>query len=213
MSYKITQISQAVKNSERVNIYLNGKLWIGLSKNDLLSLRLVTDQEITELEKGEIEKTALDSHLIARVINLIQLRPRSSGEIKDYLVYKKSIPAQEAESVIAYLQDKGYISDEKFAQWYIDYKLTSGVNGINKIKMTLMMKKVDKKIIDEIIERLYSSDDFKSDQAVIIEEYAKKIIKTIKAKDAYDLKSKLTQRLMARGFKYSDIKEVLKQQL
>ncbi len=209
MYYLITQISQAKKNTERVNIYLNGKFWIGLNKNDLIALKLTNDQKISELEKQEIENTSSVGKIIDKAINYIQIRPRSCAEVRDYLVLKKKVPDEEAESVIVRLQDRNLLSDEKFAQWYVDYKTNSGINGINKIKAELFKKRVNIKIINGIFEKLYNNDEFKTNQSLKIEEYTKKIIKTIKAKDSYELKTKLTRRLMARGFKYDDIKKIL----
>ena len=210
MEYTITQISQAVKNTERVNLFLNGRFWIGLNKNDLVTLKLYKGQQITETEKKDVEARAFDSNLIGRVINYIQLRPRSCAEVRDYLVYRKKVPEEDADNVIAYLQEQGLLSDEKFAQWYMDYKISSGVNGVNKIKTELMQKRVDRKVIDSILEKMNANEEFKQEQTVKIEEYARKLLPTIKAKDTYERKSKLTSRLMARGFKYNDIKIVVK---
>jgi regulatory protein len=209
MNFVITLISQAKRNPERVNVYLNGKFWLGLHKNKLITLKLVTDRVITELEKKEIETIVADSNLLDRVYTFMHIRPRSSSEVRDYLIYKRELSAEEADSIVTKLQENGQLSDEEFARWYIEYKLTTGINGLNKIKMELLQKKVDKTLVVEILDQLSASDDFKEDQLTKIEEYAQKIIKTLKAKDLYDLKSKLIQRLMARGFKYDEIKKVL----
>jgi regulatory protein len=209
MNYTITQIAQAKRNTERVNLYLNGKFWLGISKNDLISFKLIQGKEISELEKAEIEKTALNSKNIEKAIAYIQIHPRSCSEVRDYLVYRKGIIAEEAENVIAYLQEKELLSDEKFTEWYVNYKLSIGTNGPNKIKTELMQKRVDKNIITEALERLYQNDDFKGDQLIKIEEYARKIMPTIKYKSAYEFKSKLVQKLMTKGFKYDEIKQVL----
>lgn len=210
MPYVITQIAQAVRNTERVNIYLNGKFWIGLGKNDLITLRLATGRELTELEKQEVESISSRGKLIGKALRFMQLRPRSSGEVKDYLVFRNKIEEEEAQSIIDYLQEKELLSDEKFAQWYIDYKFGSGIHGVNKIKTELYKKKVDTKVINTLLEKLNSNEEFKDEQLTKIEEFANKIKGTIKAKDAYDLRSKLINRLMSRGFKYDQIKIVMK---
>lgn len=209
MPYILTQIAQAATNTERVNLFLNGKFWLGLRKNDLLSLKLFKNKEISNEEKLTVEKTALDGKILDKAINYLQLRPRSCAEVKDYLVYRKKIPLEEAENVINYLLDNELLSDEKFAKWYVDNKLSNGVNGINKIKMELLQKKVSAKIISNVLEITFANEDFKDEQMEKLKEYTDKVIKTIKAKDNYELKSKLVQRLMARGFKYEDIKKVL----
>jgi regulatory protein len=211
MSLRITEIAQAKKNTERVNIYLNGKFWIGLGKHDLVSLRLAKGVEISDLEKLQIESIATTGKLVDRAINYLRLRPRSCAEVRDYLVLKKGVEEGEANGVISLLEERGYLSDEKFAEWYANYKTSYGVNGLNKIKAELLKKRVDIKIINSLLEKLSSNDDFKNDQIEKIKEFANKVIKTIRAKDEYDLKAKLTQRLMSRGFKYDDVKKVIKE--
>lgn len=209
MPHSVTQITQAVTNSERVNVFLNGKFWLGMSKNNLLTLKLTKGIELSDDEKREIEKVALNSKHIERAIRYTQMRPRSCGEVRDYLLYKKRLAPDEVENVIAYMQEKDLLSNEKFAQWYVDYKLSSGVNGLNKIKIELLQKKVDKKIIAEVLERAAMGEEFANKQLEKIEEYARKALKTVRAKDKYELKSKLVQKLMARGFRYEEIKVVI----
>ena len=143
----------------------------------------------------------------------MRLRPRSCAEVQDYLVLRKGVKKEDAENVIAYLQERELLSDEKFDQWYAEYKLNVGVNGINKIKTELLQKKVSIKIINEVLENVYANSEFNDEQLIKLKEFAEKVIKTIKAKDSYELKSKLVQRLMSRGFKYDDIKTVIKELL
>lgn len=210
MSFIITQISQAVKNSERANIYLNGKFWLGINKNKLLSFKLMKGKELTELEKHEIESATLNNNLIERAVNYARIRPRSCSEVKDYLIYKRKVEPSEAENVIDYLQNEGILSDEKFAKWFVEYKLSSGTSGINKLKTALLQKRISKEIINSTLNEIFEDESFKKEQSIKLEELAEKLSKTIKYKDAYDFKSKLVQKLMGKGFKYDEIKEVLK---
>ncbi|MCC7304444.1 RecX family transcriptional regulator [bacterium] len=213
MSHHITQIVQAIKNTERVNLFLDNRFWISLSKNDLIKLRLTTGCELTQLEKEEIESTSVKGKLLEKAIRFTQLRPRSSSEVREYLTLRNKIDGDEAEHIISSLKEKEILNDEKFAHWYIDYKLGSGVHGVNKIKTELFKKRVDKKIIDIVLEKLTKQEGFKDDQLTKLEEFARKILPTIKAKDHYDRKSKLISRLLSRGFIYANIKEVLKKLL
>jgi regulatory protein len=58
MAKRITDIQTQAKDPERVSIFLNGKFWIGLSKNALVDLKLKIGQEITSKEKRELENEA-----------------------------------------------------------------------------------------------------------------------------------------------------------
>ncbi len=210
MELKITEIIQAKKNSERVNLFLNNRFWIGLGKNDLLSLKLTTGKVIDEDEKRDIEARSLEGKLKERAIRFLQLRPRSIKEVRDYLIMKNKIDIEEAESIITYLLDREYLSDEKFAKWYAEYKNSASANGLNKIKMELLQKGIDKSIIATTFDTLKATENFDSDQQEKIQAFIKKVSPNIKAKNDYEFKSKLTQKLLARGFRYEEIKALIK---
>lgn len=213
MTHVITQISQAVKNSERVNIYLNGKFWLGLSKNNLVSLRLFKGQQLSELEKHEVEQTAYDGKLVSKALGFMRRRPRSCFEVKEYLVVRKKVSAEEADNVIVGLKEQDLLSDEKFAKWYVDYKSSTSVNGINKIKAELLQKKVDAQIVKEVLETTYADDEFAQGQQEKIAEFIDKVVRTIKGKNSYEIKAKITNRLLSRGFTYGEIKKALEKEL
>lgn len=210
MSFVITDTFQAKKNIDRANVYLNGKFWIGISKNDLLLHNLIKGRELSEIEKHDVEKTVFNSKLINKAFAYIQLRPRSTAEVRDYLVLKKKVSEEDAQNVISYLKDHNFLSDEEFAEWFINYKTSSGINGVNKIKAELIKKGVDRKIIGSLLENISKDEEFLNNQKEKIEQFINKVRPTIKAKDSYELKTKLIQKLLARGFKYDDIKKIVK---
>lgn len=209
MTYTITEITQGIRNTERVNIFVNNVFWLAMSKNDLIANKLFKGQILTEEEKKEIEEKSTDQKLLDRALLYLQLRPRSISEMRDYFIYKRKLSVEESEEILQKLIEKGLLSDEKFAEWYVTYKLSSGNNGINKIKTELLQKRVDRQIIAKILDSLQQNEEFKDDQLLKVSEMAKKLMQTIKAKNSYDLRTKLIQRLLARGYKYDDIKKAL----
>ncbi len=209
MTYTITEITQGIRNAERVNIFVNNVFWLAMSKNDLIANKLFKGQILTEEEKKEIEEKSTDQKLLDRALLYLQLRPRSISEMRDYFIYKRKLSVEESEEILQKLIEKGLLSDEKFAEWYVTYKLSSGNNGINKIKTELLQKRVDRQIIAKILDSLQQNEEFKDDQLLKVSELAKKLMPTIKAKNSYDLRTKLIQRLLARGYKYDDIKKAL----
>lgn len=209
MSFIVTEITQGKKNAERVNVFLNGRFWVAMYKNELLDHKLSKGVQVTDEDKLKIETQSAYSKKMDRAYRYLQLRPRSVSEVRSYLVYRVKLTEEETEHIISDLQQREALSDEKFAQWYTEYKLQAGVHGLNKIKTELMQKGVNSLIISKIIEKYSENEEFKDDQQTKIKEYAEKIVKTIKSKDAYDLKTKLINRLLSRGFKYVDIKNIV----
>ncbi len=206
-TYKITQISQAKKRESRVNVYLDGQFWIGLDKNDLIKFQLLKDKELQENEKILIEKEARNHKLIDKVMNYMMIRPRSVKEIRDYLKLKNQIDSEETEKIIAELEQKNLLSDLDFAKWYTDNRLASGFHGPNKIRSELLKKGVSNTIIKSVLDEKQVNTE--EDQQEKIKEYIKKVSKSIKAKDKYEFKNKLIQRLMSRGYGYDQVKKIL----
>lgn len=202
----ITQIQQAKKNINRVNIFLDNNFWVGLDKDELLNFNLFNGKEITFQDKQEIEKSSSDTKLFTKAANYIQIRPRSIKEIRDYL-YRKESDKETSEIIIQKLKDKNLLSDEEFAKWLIVNRIASGRYGEVKIKAELYKKGVKR----DIIERTYLENVSDEDKEAIEEnanKQALKFIKIIKAENKYELKSKLIQKLMARGYKFDLSKNV-----
>ncbi len=209
MIYKITSISQAKKRETRVNLELDEKFWLGMDKNDLLRFNLFKGKEITGEEKKIIEKEVSDNKLLEKVINYINVRPRSIKEVQNYLVLKRQIDLVEADEMIKKLEQKGYLSDEAFANWYIDTRLNFGIHGENKIRSELFKKGVNKSIIESVLTSKIKTDEGKAEQIEKIKEFIQKTSKSIKAKNDFELKQKLIQRLASRGFSYNDITKAM----
>jgi len=203
MEYTITQIAQAKKNLDRVNIFINGNFWIGLDKNNLLNFDLYKNKVIDESLKVQIEKISETSKIIDKVHRYIGLRPRSIKEINDYLHYKQELSKEESQAIVSKLIEKKILSDEEFTKWYIENRLNFGIHGGNKIKGELIKKGVEKKIIDQFLREMLT-DNEENNQDEKMKLLVIKAKKTIKFKNSSELKQKLLQRLIGRGFSYTE---------
>lgn len=198
---QITQIQQAKKNENRVNVFLDDQFWIGIDKDELLQFELYRGKEIDDFLKREIEKSSSTTKLLNKTINYIQIRPRSVKEIKDYL-QRKRIDPETSNVIIEKLQSKNLLSDEYFTNWYIENKLASGRYGEIRIKSELYKKGISKTLIEKGFAEILT-EETKENIEMNANQYAKKAARSIKAKDAYEFKSKLIKKLMSRGYSYT----------
>lgn len=198
---QITRIQQAQKNESRVNLFLNDEFWIGIDKDELLSFQLYKGKEIDEELKSQIEQSASTTKLTNKVINYIQIRPRSEKEIRDYLK-KKNVDPITSSQIISSLKKKNLISDEQFTRWYIENRLISGKYGELRIKNELMQKGIAKSLVDNTYKSLLTDEkESEVEEKALI--YATKISKTIKFENKYEFRTKLIKKLMGRGYSYS----------
>jgi regulatory protein len=204
---QISAITQAKRNLDHVNIFLDGQFWVNISKDELVRFRLAKDQEISEEFKAEIEKSSHFNKLIEKVYNYQGMRPHSIAEIKTYLTMKRKVDPETTAQIIELLISKGVLSDKDFARWYINNRLASGVHGPNKINAELQKKGVERKIIEVELKR-QTADKEEADPKLIA--YIEKIKRQIKANDKFEFERKLIQRLMGRGYGYTAIKKLIK---
>ena len=116
---KVTDIKQQVKRKDRYSIYVDEKYSFALSESGLLSAGLSIGLDLSGQELEELKKLSVEDKAIYRVLDLIARRPRSQGEITDYLKRKK-YSEEEIEKTLNTLSVKGYINDEDFAKRWVE---------------------------------------------------------------------------------------------
>ena len=129
---------------------------------------------------------------------------RSSYEVLEKL---KRLGAQEGEiiQIINSLIENKFLDDERFAKAYAVGKLRIKHWGVNKIKQGLIIKHLDRHIITEAIQNMYSEENYTG----ILQDVAnRKWQELIKEKDPWMRKQKLFRFLASRGFNYDEFSEL-----
>ena len=198
-TFKITNIKQAVKNPERVNVFVDGKYEFSLDVTQLLDLKLKVGQEITLAQLSEYKKLSEYGKLYQRTLEWVLSRPRSEKETSDYLykkIYEKKLDKEYIGKIIEKLEKKKYLNDEAFAKWYVENRFVK--KGISKKRLSLELAK--KGISREIVERVLK--DFGRDEK-------EEILKIIAKKRARYDDDKLIQYLGRQGFSYELAKDLV----
>ena len=194
----ITSIKQQVKNPERVSLFVDTKYSFSLSLNELVTEKLKISQEITDADLKRLKQLSADGKLKGRALEWILNRPRSTGELKDYLYRKKAEPEQ----IISLTEDfqiRGYLSDIAYAKWLIDVRRRGGKSD-RAIQNELMKKGVSREDIADTLQK-----DDSQERALLKDLIAKKRRLSRYKND----EMKLKQYLLRQGFNYDDIKIVL----
>ena len=212
--FTITDINQAVKNTNRANIFVNGKYCFSLDIFQLTQLNVKIGAKFSEDEILNLEQQSEFGKLYALGLNYCLMRLHSEKEIRDYLwkktlnrklrnkktgefYEKKGVSKVSAEQALQRLIEKGYVDDFKFAKFWIENRNQRKGSSIKKLKSELFSKGVS----DEIIEQILASSKRNDSEEI------QKII-TKKAKKYADEK-KLVAYLARQGFSYDEIKRAL----
>ena len=187
---KITDIRQAVKNENRVNVFVNGKYSFSLDIAQVVDLHVKKGMVISGEQLEEFKKASEFGKLYQRTLEWSLTRPHSEREVNDYLykkIYERKLDKNYIGLIIEKLKAKRYVDDEAFARWYVENRFVKKGISRKKLSMELMKKGVAREIIDTVL-------DLRND-----EEEIKKIIAKKRAK--YD-DDKLIAYLCRQGFDF-----------
>ena len=87
----ITDIKQGVKNPNRVNVFVDGKYAFSLDVAQVVDLKIKVGLEISEEELARFKEASEYGKAYQRALEWVLVRPRSVGELKDYLRRRKRI--------------------------------------------------------------------------------------------------------------------------
>lgn len=214
----ITDIKEAVRDQDRLNIYIDGKFFCSLALSQVVDLKLKIGRVLTDEELVELKRASEFGKLYQRALEYALLRPHSQKELRDYLKkktlsrtirvknkktgeyqtkLKEGFDASLVEPVLARLIERGYVDDERFARlWAENRSVRKGVSQ-KKLRLELQAKGVAQDIIENCL-----SEGVRNEQ----EELAKVIARKAKK---YPDEQKLIQYLLRQGFNYSDILDAL----
>ncbi len=213
---KITGMSIQVRNPNRVNISIDGKYRFSLTIGQVADEGLKEGREVDEGMLDRLTSESVFGKLYQRTLEYVLIRPRSMQEVGDYLYRKtrttpvrnrrtgevslrEGVSQEVADRVMDRLQNKGYISDKKFAEFWIRHRFTKKGISQRRLRSELLSKGVAGGIIDEVLQ--VSERDESSELAKVIK----------KKKHRYDDEAKFIQYLARQGFRYDDIKDALRE--
>ena len=213
---KITSLSAQVRNPDRVNVAIDGVYRLSLTVAQVVDLGIKVSSEIDEELLASLEAESTFGKLYARTLEYCLMRPHSAREVRDYLYRKtrttrykqrrtgeikerEGVSQLMADRVYDRLVEKGYIDDEKFAQFWVENRNQTKGASRRKLQAELQVKGVDNGVIETVL-----SESGRNDQAELMKVIAKK-------KGKYPDSQKLLSYLARQGFRYDDIKSALEE--
>lgn len=208
--HRITGLKIQVRDKDRVNVFVDGKYRFSLDITQVAELGIKNGAEYSEEELVELENESQFGKLYTRSLEYALVRPRSQREMRDYLYrktrdtrtktgdIKKGVSVELTVRVFDRLNDKGYINDEKFAQFWVENRNVRKGSSLRKLQSELQAKGVESSIIQRVLGETDRSD---------LDELRKIIAKKARR---YDDEQKLMMYLARQGFRYDDIKEAMR---
>jgi regulatory protein len=161
MAGTITALKFQKRNSERVNVYLDGEFAFGLGALEAARLhkgQVLSDDEIAALKAHDERERAYN-----RALHFLSYRPRSRAEVERYL-RDKGVPGEVIDDVVIRLEQAGYLDDEAFARFWVENREQFKPRSQQALRYELRRKGVNDAIIARVLRE--SDDEAAAWQAV-----------------------------------------------
>lgn len=200
MDKKITALKVQKRNSNRINVYLDGEFAFGLSRYAAAWLQVgvvLSPEKIKELQDADLQEVAYQ-----RALKFISYRPRAEAEVQKNLE-KHETPEAVTTQVIARLRKSGLVDDAQFAQTWVENRSVFRPRGRRALVSELRQKGISSELIDEALHDL--------DEDELAYQAARKQSRRYQGLDFQDFRKKMSAFLARRGFSYGIAKPVIEQ--
>lgn len=196
----ITDIAQQLKRKSYYNIFIDGKFTLSLSELDLATTAIKRGQVITAEELDRLKALSTNSKCYNCALRYLAIRPRSIGEVRQYLTVRKGYSEGAAQQAIDKLNGEGYLDDLDFARLWIRNRMLLSPKSDRALWAELAKKGINKDDIETALSELSEDDQISS----IIDIISKK-----SKLPKYSDQRKMIEFLSRRGYKYDLIKKAL----
>lgn len=215
----VSGISPAIRNQNRVNISVNDKFYCSLDISQLADFKLKIGSKLSSEELAELKNASDFGKLYVRALEYALVRPRSMREMRDYLwkktqprlvktknyktglietVKKEGYDKSLTEPVLSRLTERGFLSDEKFAKFWVQNRFVKKGTSRRRLEQELMKKGIDRVTIEQTL-----AESERNDSSELQKIIAKK-------RARYD-DEKLIQYLIRQGFDYDSAKTAVRE--
>lgn len=199
----ISKIMRQKNNPERYNIYIEDKYAFAVDESILIKYQLSKDKVLEDWERDEIVFDDEVRKAFNKALHFLSFRMRSEHEVK-----KKLLDAEYGEAVvleaIQKLYNLGFLNDETFSKALLETQKKTGKKGPRAIQQEMKKKGIEKSLQEEVLDS-YTEED----QTQIAQGLAEKIANQQSSKTPRQVKQKIQDTLLRKGYSYGIISKVI----
>jgi regulatory protein len=188
------------RNSQRVNVYLDGVFAFGLARITAAWLQIgqeLGDEKIAELLAADGSEVAFQ-----KALRFLENRPRAEAEVRRRL-HEHQISDEVIDPVIERLRRGGLIDDARFAKEWVENRSTFRPRGRRALAQEMRQHGLPGEMIQEAISDV--------DEEALALQAARKQTRKLHDLEWLDFRRKLSGFLARRGFSYATIAPVVTQ--
>jgi regulatory protein len=156
--------------------------------------------------RAAVEREAALLATYDRALNMLALRARSARELRRQLV-RKGEPPDQVDAAVARLLAAGLLDDAAFARQFARSKAVGAGMSRRRIEQELARRGVAREVGDGAIAEVFAEEAL--DEAGVVEQAARKKLRSLKNLDADTRKRRLYAFLARRGYDLDDIRHAI----
>lgn len=199
----ITKIGRQKNNPERYNIYLNDEYAFAVDESTLIKFGLMKGKTLEQFDIDEIAYEDEIAKAFNKALHFLSFQMRSEYEVK-----KKLLDAGHGEAVvleaIRKLENLGFLNDATYSKALLETKKRTMKKGPRAIRQDLKKKGIDQSLQDEVLETFTHEE-----QLDIAMQLAEKEVRAGNRKTPTQVKQKIQDVLMRKGYSFSIVSDVL----
>ncbi len=197
---EITALKAQVKNPNRISVFLDGEFAFGLAR--IVAAWLKIGQVLSEAEIERLKQQDTLEVAYQKMLRFLSYRPRSQAEVLRKL-NEQGYSAPVIEATVQRLKDNQLLSDDQFAQTWVENRSTFRPRSKRMLAMELRQKGVE----DDVIEQALAGTE---DESSLAYQAGVKYARRLSGVDWETFRKRLGAYLMRRGFSYGTIAPVLR---
>lgn len=201
----ITKIGRQKNNQERYNIYINEDYAFAVDEGTLIKFGLQKGKILEQLEIDDIVYEDEIAKAFNKALGFLSFQMRSEHEVRQKLVMAEHGEAV-VEEAIRKLERLGFLNDESYSKALVETKKRTAKKGPGAIRQDLMKKGIDKGLQEQVL-GTFSHEE----QVKLALELAEKQVRTGAGKTPAQVKQKVQDLLLRKGYSFTVVKEVLGQ--
>ena len=208
MEQIVTKIEEL--SGRRRLVYINGEQAFALYSTEVRRYGIAEGKALAQedLEQLRTEllykrQELLDKRAVKRAMYLLQAKDYTEKELTEKL-QREFYPQESVEGALAYVRHFGYLSDERFAQMYVQFK--GQKKSRKQIELFLQKKGISRELIDQACEEYYGQNEDSELEQILVQMRRKA---AGKLPLSYEEKMKLMGSFYRKGFQSDSIKKAL----
>ncbi len=147
---KITALRAQAKDSQRVNVFVDGEFALGISLTTITKTGLHVGKQLSAEEFAKLEQTESGDKAYLAALRFLEARPRSIAEVRARLGRKDFAP-EAIDAAIARLAELELLDDAAFARYWVENRVAYRPRGAGALRDELRRKGIDADVTAEVL--------------------------------------------------------------